>query len=302
MSNSLSHTSSSDSEQVGSSRLELSSIMEGELGANGVAPVARQTTLVLQGYFTEEARINNPDVSEHFSRLQGTGLTAADDEALFQLGLEMNRASLQLRERYSSDFEEMMGELGTSLSEVFSGLAEIAQRLFHNPSEISWSRILTFFSFAAWVLIKKGCGFVSRAFNQAQGLLSRVTDLLGNFNVFTWIIGKGGWTANKSHLTNEASIEQLQSTGDGANIPEILHNPPLPRGNSILIEPPQSPQNGSSNGNRNHQSGDAQSPNGSSDDHPDTSSSSGSGPSTFLYFGGAAVVATVAFLLYRRFK
>ena len=75
---------------------------------------------------------------------------------MLQLGLEMHRASLQLRERYSTDFEGMMGELGTSLSEIFEGLSEIAARLFQNPTEISWSRILTFFSFAAWVLIKKG--------------------------------------------------------------------------------------------------------------------------------------------------
>ena len=96
MGNSLSHTPSSDSEQGGNSMLERGpSINEGESneidggagGANAipVAPVARQTTLVLQGFFTEEARLNNPDVSEHFSRLQGAGMTAADDEALYQV-------------------------------------------------------------------------------------------------------------------------------------------------------------------------------------------------------------------------
>ena len=76
--------------------LSLIDLGDGGQGAIPVAPVARQTTLVLQGYFTEEARLNNPDVSEHFSRLQGSGLTAADDEALFQVS-----NSLQVR-RFSS--------------------------------------------------------------------------------------------------------------------------------------------------------------------------------------------------------
>ena len=93
--------------------------------------------------------------------------------------------------------------------------------------------------------------------------------MLAKFNVFSWITRMGGWTANKSHLTNEAELDSDEN--DGA-ISRILHEP------SNYNTPPG----------------------------PDDPNLPGAG-SSYWYLGGAAgtaaiVVGVAAFFVYKKLK
>ncbi|XP_075238809.1 uncharacterized protein LOC142334566 isoform X2 [Convolutriloba macropyga] len=159
-----SDSSSSDTSRTSVRPLQPSISSTGGAGMSAVpVPVERQTTLVLQGYFEQNAsREQADDVRSFFDSLEGSGRTTDSEETFLQLGMEINRASIQLQVRYQQDFENMMADLGDNVSQIIEGLGQIAMRLFSDPNQISWSRILTYFSFACWVIFKKALQLIVR--------------------------------------------------------------------------------------------------------------------------------------------
>lgn len=205
----------SDSETGGSSRASSSVgrvVSSGGDAGLRVVPVERQSTLVLQGFFEGSGdEEHSSNVRSIFDTLEGSGRRTDNEEVFLQLGLEINRASWSLQARYQEEFEQMMSsvDFGASVQDVLSNLAEIATRLFSNPSHISWSSILVYFSFASWVIIKKGL-------ETLKDIWTKVVNTLNDFSIVKWVKEKGGWVANRDAIQDviQRDLERQTSVAD----------------------------------------------------------------------------------------